>query len=104
MRGLGSAAVDLNGDGTDEALVKITHMYWCSGGMDACRIWVLQKTPAGAWDLLGYPYAEGVAVLDSSTNGFPRSLLRRRHLCEGRIRQLRPQGIAPASSPGRQAR
>ena len=67
---LESAAVDLNGDGTDEALVKITHMYWCSGGMDACRIWVLQKTPAGAWDSLGYPYAKGVAVLDSSTNGF----------------------------------
>ncbi|MBL9010523.1 MAG: hypothetical protein JNL56_05015 [Alphaproteobacteria bacterium] len=65
-----SAAIDLNGDGTDEALVKITHMYWCSGGMDACRIWVLQSELSGGWDSLGYPYAKGVALLDTSTNGY----------------------------------
>ena len=65
-----AAAIDLNGDGTDEALVKITHMYWCSGGMDACRIWVLQSELSGGWDSLGYPYAKGVALLDTSTNGY----------------------------------
>lgn len=65
-----SAAIDLNGDGQDEALVKVTHRYWCSGGMEACRIWILALKPNGVWDSLGYPYAKGVALLDSSTNGY----------------------------------
>jgi hypothetical protein len=64
------AAVDLNGDCTDEALVKITHMYWCSGGMESCRLFILTRTPSGSWDSLGYPYAKGVALLESSTNGY----------------------------------
>lgn len=67
---LEAAAIDLNGDGADEALVKVTHMYWCSGGMEACRIFILARDDKGAWQALGYPYSKGVAVLDSVTRGY----------------------------------
>ncbi len=67
---LAAAAVDLDLDGADEALVKVTQMTWCSGDMDTCRILILKRTSAGDWESLGYPYAKQVALLPGSTNGF----------------------------------
>jgi hypothetical protein len=67
---LTAAAADLDGDGVDEALVKVTQMTWCSGNMETCRILILKRSSAGEWESLGYPYAKEVALLPGSTNGF----------------------------------
>jgi hypothetical protein len=66
---LTAVAVDLDLDGVDEALVKVTQMTWCSGNMENCRILILKRSSAGKWESLGYPYAKVVALLPGSTNG-----------------------------------
>jgi hypothetical protein len=67
---LGIAASDLDGDGAEEALVKVTQMTWCSGNLETCRVWILKRNTKGGWESLGYPYAKDVTLLDTSTNGY----------------------------------
>jgi len=64
------AAYDLDGDGLDEALVRIRHIHWCSGDLDNCRTLIASRLDGGPWEQLGYPYARSVAVLPSQTNGW----------------------------------
>lgn len=63
------AAADLDGDGIDEALMKVTEPTWCNGDMDHCRV-VIMRLENGAWATYGYPYAKEVTVLDSVTAGW----------------------------------
>jgi hypothetical protein len=63
------AAADLDGDGTDEALTKITEPTWCNRDMEHCRVVILRRE-GDTWETYGYPYAKAVTVLDSTTNGW----------------------------------
>lgn len=65
-----AAAVDLNGDGAAEWIVRVEHMYQCRRNMEACRTYVMHREPGGGWDGIAYPYAREVSVLKSRTNGF----------------------------------
>ncbi|MCB6178907.1 hypothetical protein LHP98_12295 [Rhodobacter sp. Har01] len=65
----GYGAADLDGDGVDEALVKITEPTWCNGDMEHCRV-VIVRQEGETWETYGYPYAKTVTVLETVTNGW----------------------------------
>lgn len=62
-------AADLDGDGRDEALVKVTEPTWCSGDMEHCRVVILRQA-GDTWETHGYPYAKVFVVLETVTNGW----------------------------------
>ena len=70
-RKVSEASIDLNGDGSNEAFVKITHGSTCAEDNETCDIVVMRRNSDGAGEKVGGPIrAKVVALLDGASEGY----------------------------------
>lgn len=64
-----SASIDLNGDGTDEHIIRTTDRGWCGSG--GCSMWVIQEV-SGNYEVVSKTSITRLPlrVLETSTNGW----------------------------------